>query len=214
MATGSTNPGDQVAADPAAIRAEMTETRTALTRKLGAFKDRVFGTHPSPPETRIMARKKAQSEAPDEKTRPAAAKKSRAAHAPKKAKGEKAEGGSKKKTAAKKAVTARGTSRTTAAAKKGAAPKTSPKRPSSSRRGKPHESTMEKVETKATEVLGDMLAGAAAGAIQGAATAAAPHVESAVGRLETMSGSEEMMPNCENRSEQMAGAQQQNEQRR
>lgn len=212
MATGSTNPGDQVAAEPAALRAEMTETRAALTRKLGALKDRVFGTHPSPPETRIMARKKAQSEAPDEKTRPGAAKKSRAAHAPKKAKGEKAEGGSKKKTATKKAVTARGTSRTTAA-KKSAAPKTSPKRPSSSRRGKQHESTLEKVETKATEVLGDMLAGAAAGAIQGAATAAAPHVESAVGRLETMSGSEEMTPNCENRSEQMAGAQQGNDRR-
>lgn len=202
MATGPTDPGDPVAADPAAIRAEMTETRAALTRKLGALKDRVFGTPPLPPESRIMARKKAQSEASDEKTRPTTATKSRAAHAPKKAKGEKAEAGSKKKAGAKKAVTARGASRTTAAAKKGHAHKTSPKRPGSTRRGKQHESTLEKVETKATEVLGDMLAGAAAGAIQGAATAAAPHVESAVGRLETMSGEESMTPGCENRSEQ------------
>jgi hypothetical protein len=163
-----------------------------------------------------MARKKAQSEASDEKTRPTTAKRSRAAHAPKKAKAEKAEkaeGGSKKKAGAKKAVTARGASRTTAAAKKGHAHKTSPKRPST-RRGKQHETTLEKVETKATEVLGDMLAGAAAGAIQGAATAAAPHVESAVGRLETMSGEESMAPGCENRSEQMAGAKQQKEQRK
>jgi hypothetical protein len=56
------------------------------------------------------------------------------------------------------------------------------------------------------------LAGAAAGAIQGAATAAAPHVESAVGQLETMSDAESMA-GCENRSKQMAGSQQGKEQR-
>jgi len=184
-------------ADPTAIAAEMAETRADLARKLGALKDRVFGSPPAPAETRIMARKKAQSEASDKKTRPESAdKKTRSEHDTKKTK---SEGTAKKKTSAKKAVTARATSRTTAGSHKKSAPaKTSPKRPSTSRRGKDHESTLEKVETKATEVLGDMLAGAAAGALRGAAEAAAPHVESAVGEMQEMGGIEQMA-GCENR---------------
>jgi hypothetical protein len=60
MAEKSDDPRKPITADPKAIRAEITKTRTALEQKLGELKSRFLNPRPTPEKrTKTMATKKA-----------------------------------------------------------------------------------------------------------------------------------------------------------
>ena len=187
--------------DPDAIRAEMAETRAALTEKLEALRERVLGpADPAPKQgVRIMAVKKSAgaakkgSTAKKATTTKKATAKAGAAKAtvkatvkvaaPKKTAAAKKSGG--KKTAVAKASATRKSSR---AASKPAAAKKSTTKKSASKKG-----TGSRIVEKAKEVLSDVLVGAAGGAIKGAAQAVVPQVEQAAMATERVAGAPDVL---------------------
>jgi hypothetical protein len=138
--------------DPDAIRAAMADTRAALTHKLETLRDRVLGPgEPAPNQGEsVMAKKKTAG----------AAKKGGKAKA-KRGTAKKTAVSAGRKTAGKKAAATRaaGTRKAGMASKGGTAKKTTRKK----------KSTAAKIMDKAKGVLGDVLVGAAAGAVKGAA---------------------------------------------
>jgi hypothetical protein len=133
MAQGTDKPGGEVT-EAASLRADMARTRAALTRKLGALKERILGPDSAPKEEgrRAMATKRRRT--------------------------------TKSKSAGrgKSAASAKTAKRTTAKKKP-------PKGKTASRRR-----TARGRKSAVQKVLGDMLTGAAAGAVRGAAEAVLP----------------------------------------
>ncbi len=157
---------------PEAIRDEMAKTRAALSRKLGALQERLLGTpHPARTgEPNVMV-KKAKSGGAAKK--PTAAKRKVAAKATP-AKKSAARTTTKKKSAASRTLAKGAAAKTTARRKPAVKKAKSPAKKSIGSKG---------VKT-VKEVLGDLAAGAAAGAVTGAAAAAVPHVEQTAARIE------------------------------
>jgi hypothetical protein len=165
---------------PEAIRAEMAETRAALSRKLGALKSLLFD-NPSPAQTegtRPMPQKKTKGRSTK------SAKPARSAAATKKAPAKKSAAArtlTKGKTGAKKSAAARTLAK--GGAGKATAAKAAPRKAAAKKKA-PAKSTTTVIARKAREVLADVAAGAAAGALHGAAAAAVPHIDQAASQVE------------------------------
>lgn len=176
MKRGKGKPQQPAPAEEEKIRTEMSQTRAALSHKLGVLQSRLFGT-PSPApvqetEDRTMAKSNTKS---------GTAKSSKAKTGTARAAKAKTKTAAKGKTPAKSAAKtmAKSAPKVAAGGAKSAARKvtksTTPRggakktpRKSTSRGG-----TKKKGVNKAKEVLGEALAGAAVGALMGAAQAIA-----------------------------------------
>jgi len=135
--------------DPAAIRDAMADTRTALEEKLAELKTRFTSDSIPQPRNLTMAKKKA------------AKKSSKKASKKGKAPSKKSAGGAKKKAVA----SGKRASKKAAGGKKSGGKKPTVK------------SAVGKVAKQATEVMQDVLAGAAVGAAQGAANVVVDKVQ-------------------------------------
>ena len=154
-----TTRGGPPADDPDAIRAAMAETRAALTDKLETLRERLLGPGPLAPNhgEQAMAKKKTATKK--------AAKKGTAKRKVAKAK--------PKASAARK--TAKSASRKSAA-KKTAVSKVKAKAPAKKAPAK-KKATTSKIVQKVKEAVGEILAGAATGAMHGAAEVVITHTE-------------------------------------
>ena len=159
-----TNRGDPPADDPDAIRAAMAETRAALTNKLETLRERLLGPGPQAPNQgeQAMAKKKTA-------TKKAVKKGAAVAKSAVKKKAAKA----KPKAAAKK--TAAPVSRKSAA-KKTAVSKVKAKAPTKKAPAKKKKATS-KIVQKVKQTIGEILVGAATGAMHGAAEVVITHTE-------------------------------------
>lgn len=154
MAERPTDPDDPLDTDPAAIRRSMAKTRSALSRELGTLKGRLIGNSPA-------LTHKATTMAP---------KSSKASPAPA---GKKAGTGTTKTKSA--------TSGKAAKAKAAPATATTAKKKSGASSRKP---TTGSIMKEAKKVLGDVLAGAATGAVKGAAQAISTEADDVATRAE------------------------------
>jgi len=201
MAGGSTEPGRRVSDDPGAIRDRMAETRGNLTRTLDAVRGRLFGTRvPALTErentvakTSVKSTAKAAKKSVKSAAKAVGSKVSKAAKSAKSAvKGaakstKSAVKGAAKKVAtkAKKVVnkvapkTKSGAARMTTATK----PKPVAKKRVVKKRPKPR-TVVSKVVDKVEGFAGDVLAGAALGAVQGASAVVVKEVADVVGAPE------------------------------
>jgi hypothetical protein len=166
--------------DPDAIRAEMAKTRADLTEKLETLRERVLGPAvPAPNQgVQVMAVKKKAGKAAKKggAAKKAPTKKAAAKGGAKTA--AKAKGGAAKRTAGSAARQSAGKKAavTRAAGTRKAGRASAKKAPS---RKPAKKTTTSRIVAKAKEVLGDVLVGAAGGAIQGAAQAVVPQVHQA-----------------------------------
>jgi hypothetical protein len=154
-----TNRGGPPADDPDAIRAAMAETRAALTGKLDTLRERLLGPGQLAPNhgEQAMAKKKTATKKAAKK---GAVKKKVAKAKPKAAAARKTAKSASRKSAAKKTAVSKVKAK--APAKKALAKKTT---------------TTSKIVQKAKEAVGDILMGAAAGALHGAADVVAAKAE-------------------------------------
>lgn len=196
MAGGATDPGRRVTDDPGAIRDRMAETRGNLTRTLDAVRGRLFGTRvPALTErentvakSSVKGTAKAAKKTVKSAAKAVGSKVSKAAKSAKSAvKGAaKATKGAAKKVAtkAKKVVKKVAAKTKSGAARMTTAKKSKPAaKKSAAKRSKP-KTVVAKVVNKVEGFVGDVLAGAATGAVQGATAVVVKEVSDVVGAPE------------------------------